>query len=356
MPSVSITVNKFNENAALWDSYVSNHPHASVYHLWFFKTVVEKTYRHRSHYLVAKNDSGIIKGVVPLFYIPSLFLGKSLVSIPFCDYGGVLADSPEVEKALIDAVLKLTKKYKTGYFELRQTSPLHDIDIAFPQLKSNIEVMTSKVRMKVALPADSDTLFDSFPAKLKSQIRKPQKEGCTVQTGGLELLDDFYDVFVYNMRDLGSPVHSINMIRNTISLHPEKNRLFVVYHDNIPVACSCVAGFRETLVNPWASFKRTYQKIAPNMLLYWEMLQYAVKEGYTYFDFGRSTPNEGTYKFKAQWGAVPEQLYWYKIGRFKNSSGPSEEGKKERFIQVWSKLPLSVTMIVGPLLRRQLHM
>jgi hypothetical protein len=31
------------------------------------------------------------------------------------------------------------------------------------------------------------------------------------------------------------------------------------------------------------------------------------------FDFGRSTMNEGTYKFKKQWGCEPTQLHWSEI-------------------------------------------
>ncbi len=350
-----IKVQTFTDTPDLWDSYVLHHPEASVYHLWFFKTVVEKTYRHRSHYLVAKNETGTITGVLPLFYIPSFFLGKSLVSIPFCDYGGILASDLESQKALLSKAFELKEAFKAEYIELRQTNQLHDIAADYPHLSSKIDIVTSKVRMKVALPETPDALFASFPAKLKSQIRKPQKEGCTTKCGGVELIDDFYKVFVHNMRDLGSPVHSKKMIENTISLYSLKSRLFVVYQGETPVACSCVAGSGDTLVNPWASFDRRYQKIAPNMLLYWEMLQYAVNEKYHDFDFGRSTPDEGTFKFKAQWGAQPHQLYWYKIG-VEKSEGTVSEGNKQGFINVWQKLPIPVTKIVGPVLRKQLHL
>jgi FemAB-related protein (PEP-CTERM system-associated) len=352
---MSIHVEQFNENSEAWDSYVLSHPDGSVYHLWFFKMVVEKTYRHKSHYLVAKDESGTITGVLPLFYIPSFFLGKSLVSIPFCDYGGIVASDLESEKALLAKVIELKERLKADYFELRQTNQLHDIASDYPHLTSKIDIVTSKVRMKVALPDTSDALFASFPAKLKSQIRKPQKEGCTTKCGGVELIDDFYTVFVYNMRDLGSPVHSKKMIENTVTLYQAKSRLFVVYQGDTPIACSCVAGSGDTLVNPWASFDRRFQKVAPNMLLYWEMLQYAVNEKYNYFDFGRSTPDEGTYKFKSQWGAQPHQLYWYKVG-VEKSEGAVTEGNKKGFINVWQKLPIRVTKIFGPILRRQLHL
>ena len=62
--------------------------------------------------------------------------------------------------------------------------------------------------MLLKLPATSTELMGSFKSKLRSQIRRPLKAGFTVEVGKSELIDDFYAVFLSNMRDLGSPVHS----------------------------------------------------------------------------------------------------------------------------------------------------
>ena len=39
-------------------------------------------------------------------------------------------------------------------------------------------------------------------------------------------------------------------------------------------------------------------------------MQDAVDAGRTIFDFGHSSPGDGTYDFKEQWGGIPEQLWW----------------------------------------------
>ncbi len=54
---------------------------------------------------------------------------------------------------------------------------------------------------------------------------------------------------------------------------------------------------------PWASSIHDFNALCPNHLLYWSVIETAIADGCTTLDFGRSTPNEGTYKFKAQWGA-----------------------------------------------------
>lgn len=341
-----------NELSYKWDSYVKKHYEANLYHLSFFKSVVESTYHHHSFYFIAIDDNSEIRGILPLFLINSFFYGKELVSLPFCDYGGILADTPDVFNLLFNKATDLYHQQKCTGLELRQINKQY-----FQQnnYSSQIAIKTSKVRMLLKLPQSPDLLFSSFAAKLRSQIRKPQRDGCICVNGGLELLNDFYDVFVFNMRDLGSPVHSKDIMKQMLLKRPECTRIFLVYHQKMPVACSLVSGFNEILVNPWASFKRTHQKIAPNMLLYWEMLNYAVCNGYRFFDFGRSTSDEGTYKFKAQWGALPQQLYWYKYG---NSALKSEDdtGLKKSFMKLWCKLPLPITCMIGPVLRRQIHL
>jgi hypothetical protein len=74
------------------------------------------------------------------------------------------------------------------------------------------------------------------------------------------------------------------------------------------------------------------------------------------FDFGRSTPNEGTYKFKEQWGALPEPVCWeYRL--LNGSALPDQTPKNPKFraaIAVWKRLPLVVTNRLGPHLVRSI--
>jgi hypothetical protein len=50
-----------------WDAYVASHPDAGPYHLYAWKTAVEKSYGHKGLYLMAEDtDSGFVVGVLPL--------------------------------------------------------------------------------------------------------------------------------------------------------------------------------------------------------------------------------------------------------------------------------------------------
>ena len=103
-------------------------------------------------------------------------------------------------------------------------------------------------------------------------------------------------------------------------------------------------------------FVKEFRPLSPNTLLYWHLIRCAIEQGVRVFDFGRSTPDEGTYKFKQQWGAVPEPVCWeYELI---NGTGlPDQSPKNAKFqtaIAIWKRLPLGVTNFLGPRIVRSI--
>jgi FemAB-related protein (PEP-CTERM system-associated) len=343
--------------AGAWDAFVQSHPQGTLYHLFAWKHVVEKTYGHQTYYLTAVKEqtagpfqSVAVLGVLPLFHLHHFLFGNSLVSIPFFDMGGVLADEGGAEEALVAEAVRLGKKLNVENIELR-----HRASALCPQGGSR---SAHKVRMLLDLPASAEALMKGFKSKLRSQIGKAIKDGLCAEIGGEELLNDFYRVFLVNMRDLGSPVHSRRLMENVFKHFPNDARVVVVRYQKQAVAGSIVVGFEEVLENPWASALRRFSHLNANMLLYWTMLEYACEKGFRKFDFGRSTPDEGTYKFKAQWGAKPEPLNWMSISL--NGGGEkssiSEDSKFQMASQIWKKLPVPVTRLIGPRIRKYISL
>ncbi|MFW5775153.1 MAG: GNAT family N-acetyltransferase [Chitinivibrionales bacterium] len=345
-----------------WNDYIQNHRLASVYHHTSFRNAVAATYGHEPFYLIALDEHGAARGVLPLFVIKRPLIGRELVSLPFCDYGGLLADCFDTGAALFRKAMELARELRCTQTQLRQTYPLtylSDILREFtPGKKVVLAEITSKVGMRLTFDGTPNDLFSSFPAKLRAQIRKPMKQGYNSRVGGAELLKDFYSVFVRNMHYLGSPVHSVNLMKNVLLTYREKARLFVVYKGTIPVAGSMTIGFRDTLVNPWASFLREYRRDSPNMLLYWTMLEYAAINGYSTFDFGRSTRDESTYRFKEQWGAKPQSLHWYcaGVGNESIKQSDSQASLRKTFETMWQHLPMGVTAMLGPAVRKYISL
>ncbi len=214
-----------------------------------------------------------------------------------------------------------------------------------------------KVRMLLDLPGCSETLLSSFKAKLRSQVKKPLRDGLTAYVGGNELVDDFYQVFAENMRDLGSPVHSRSWIKNIVANYDDRARVGLVRApDGKPAAGGILLLHPHTVSIPWASSLRRYNRFSPNMLLYWNFLAFAADSGFGRFDFGRSSPGEGTYRFKAQWGAKPEILDWrcyQPDGSLRPNSVENRcSNLRQRIEAIWRRMPLGVTNTLGPMVRR----
>jgi len=323
-----------------WDAYVNSNLLASNYHRYGWRDVIESSFGHRCHYLVAKDNRGSIVGILPLVLMQSRLFGRFLVSQPFFNYGGLLCENHAVGNALLAEACLLRQECGAEHVELRHAE----------LWSADLPTKRHKVSMILDLAKDVETQWQCFNAKLRNQVRKAEKSGLSVVVGGTELQPDFYTVFVRNMRDLGTPVYAEKLFTEVLKVFPEHTRIITVYLEGKPVASGLIVWFRDTVEIPWASSIRDYNPLCPNNLLYWTALQYALGHDFKRFDFGRSTPGEGTYKFKEQWGAKPVQLHWQYLLP-EGASLPelnTKNPKYEMAIRLWQKLPLPVTRLLGP--------
>jgi len=336
-----------------WDEYVLSKADGHPYLFSGWGQAIAQVYKHPVYYLMALGRQRNIKGILPLVHIKNILFGNNLFSMPFADLGGLLADNEKIESALIQKACEIAAEQKVPTVELRQLKPLSDVRLT-PYSKQDRSI--DKVQMILDLPETPEQLMASFKSKLRSQIRRPLKDGLEIKSGGKELLNDFYRVFVENMRDLGSPVHAKKFLASVLA-GVRNSRLFIVYRGNVPLSCSLTLECGETLFNPWASSLRRYSCMSPNMLLYWSMLEYACDSGFKRFDFGRSTPNEGTYKFKQQWGAVGCPLHWATLSLLESNNQVATPNQKSRFeaaMRLWTKMPVAITKVIGPPLRKNI--
>jgi FemAB-related protein (PEP-CTERM system-associated) len=329
-----------------WDAYVNSRPAATGYHLSAWATVFNKAFGHETRYLAAE-AGGEIVGILPLVIFKTPFLRRFIVSLPFVNYGGIVADSPEAERALIEAAIAETGAVRGEYLELRHTRKL------FPSFPSK----EHKVEMILPLAENEERQWTALDRKIRNQVRKAEKSQLQASHGGLELLDAFYDVFAHNMRDLGTPAYGKAWFHQILSNFPENSRIFCVRLGDQPVAASYVFWHGDTMEVPSASALRSFNPMCPNTLLYWEMLRFAIGRGFRNFDFGRSTPGAGTYDFKRQWGAQPHQLtweYWLASGDEALPDFSPQNPRVQWAIEVWRHLPVPVTRAVGPLVVRNI--
>jgi FemAB-related protein (PEP-CTERM system-associated) len=340
-----------DSQSRIWDEFILSSGCAGPYLMYPWGQVAKKAYGHRMFYIMSFGPDGKAIGALPLVFVKAPFLKGSLVSLPFCDYGGIISRDEEAISGLVDFALVLASSLDAR-LEIRSA-------IGIPVLKERygMGVISHKVRMILKLAPNSQVLWDGFKSKLRSQIKKPQKEGLEFRLGGSELIDDFYNVFRINMRDLGSPVHSKKWIESVFEFMGSKAHTGIVYKDTVAIGSGIILECEDMLTIPWASTLAAYNRLSPNMMLYWSFLEYAADNGFTYFDFGRSTPGEGTYRFKEQWGAIPQPLFWYAKGfRDEPEHSVNKGSIREKAARIWAKLPQGLTDIAGPFLRRYISL
>ena len=169
-----------------WDRYVEAHDAGSLCHLFAWRTIVEKSYRLETTFLVADRGHGRIEGVLPLVKVPGLGAAPALVSMPFLDQGGVLADSPAVAAALRQAALKVMADTRARHLDLRGGA---DIGPA----------AGDRFLARLHLPHTRDELWNKIGGKVRNLVRKAEREGVRCKPTGCEGLIPFYDIFARNM-------------------------------------------------------------------------------------------------------------------------------------------------------------
>jgi FemAB-related protein (PEP-CTERM system-associated) len=338
---------RFDGDATEWDSFVRRQSGWTHFHLHGWRTVIERVFGHECIYLVSRDADGVMNAVLPLVRVRSFVFGHYLVSMPFLNYGGPLGSDAGVS-ALAAEAERIAAQSRVKLLELRSRMPL----------PLSLPVSHRKITVVRDLPADSESLWSTLPAKLRSQIKRPRKEGIEVQVGA-EHLDAFYGVFAHHMRDLGTPVLPKRFFAATIDAFGDDVYLAVAYHQNVPVACGCGFRWNDEFEITWASALRAYNAMSPNMLVYWELMARMASAGARLFNFGRCTPGSGTHRFKMQWGGREETLWWYQRAagaeNVAESSTPSpDDGIYALATKVWQKLPVPIATRLGPAIVRSI--
>lgn len=340
MSSLTVTELRSDHDGLLWDQYVLSHPRSTGYHLIAWRRIVEEVFGHLCTYLMVRDERDELRGILPLVLLSSRLFGTFYVSLPFVNYGGVLADSEAVATLLTGEASRRAIDLSASHIELRHQEAG---SIGWPSTQR-------KVSMRLDLPKTFDELWKGFPSKLRSQVRRAQKEDMVVGVGGEEHLEAFYRVFSRCMRDVGTPVYAKNFFGTILRTFPKESRICVVSLKGVAIAAGLLYGFRRVLEIPWAGSDRRYNHLSPNMLLYNSTMEYACQQGFQIFDFGRSTLDSGTYRFKQQWGAQPHPLYWYywlAEGERMAELNP-DNPKYKMAIALWRQLPLQAANLIGP--------
>lgn len=332
-----LRIGAYRGDPAQWDAFVREREGGTHFHLFGWRRVVERVFRHRCIHLAAEEQSGRLVGVLPLVRVKSAVFGHYLVSMPFVNYGGPLGD-PEAVRGLADHAVGLARQSRVDLLELR-SGVRRDLGLTGSH---------RKITVLLDLPPDPELLWRRFRSKVRSQIRRAEKEGVRMRFG-LDQIEPFFAVFSRHMRDLGTPTQPLRFFEAIAEEFPDDVWFGCAYLRDRPVAGGCGFAWAREFEMTWASSLKRYNRLAPNMLLYWSFMQRAIAKGVRVFNFGRCSPGGGTHRFKSQWGGVDEPLCWYRYSLSRRTSTPSPDDPRYRWgPRIWRCLPLRAANALGP--------
>jgi serine/alanine adding enzyme len=344
-----------DENKTEWEEFVSLPNNAGIWHTLKWKEIIEQEYGFKSYYLLAVNDLKVC-GILPLFQVRSLITGNRLVSLPFSYSCGPIADSDNSFTLLTYEAKMLAEKLNCEYLELKMGTPLPDDSINQNQLIESKFFYTSVLN----LSKDPEVIWNSMDARrTKWAVRKAEREGVKIRTEtDSDDIKILHDLKVVTRQKHGSPAPSHQFFQRIMKEFGPKDlvKLWVADYNNKTVSALMFYAFKDTVMPAYIASDDDYKSHMPNNLLYWKAIEWACKNGYKYFDFGRTEPdNENLLKFKSKWGCQNSKIpYYYYPKQPKLLSQNRDSSKVTLITNWWKKAPVQVIRVLGPRLLKHL--
>ena len=334
----SEAVRPFRESdRAAWNVFVRAHPEGTFFHLAEWQDVLRRTFGHQTHYLLAE-QSGEIRGVLPLAEVKSVVFGHALVSTPFCVYGGIVALDESAHAALETAARDLARRLEVGHLEMRNRQrrhpdwPCKDLYVTF--------------RKEISEDAEKNML--AIPRKQRAMVRKGIKEELRVAID--ETVDRHYAIYSESLRNLGTPVFAKRYLQILKETFGDACDIVTILKGERPVASVLNFYFRDEVLPYYGGGTQEARAVAGNDFMYWQVMERGRQRGCRVFDYGRSKRGTGAFDFKTYWGFNPEPLFYeYFLVRCKEVPNLSPANPKySKAIEVWRRLPLWLTQLTGP--------
>ena len=324
-------------DVANWDAFVMCCPEATFFHRSGWKTVIEKAFGHKTHFLLAESE-GKILGVLPLAEVKSFLFGHSLSSLPFCVYGGIAATSESARIALDQAAQQLAATSNVDYLEYRNINTFHP-DWAGKDLY---------VTFRKAIDPDVEQNMLNIPRKQRAMVRKGIKNELVSEID--ENIDRFFSVFAENVHRHGTPALPKRYFKLLKSVFGPDCEVLSVTKNGQVVSSVLTFYFRDEVLPYYAGDTLAARDLAANDFKYWELMRRSCERGIKIFDYGRSKRGTGPFDFKRNWGFEPQPLHYeYQLHRAKSVPEHNPLNPKyQLFIKAWQHLPLAVANFIGP--------
>lgn len=238
------------------------------------------------YYVLARVGEELVGVLLYFIQVQSTKPVLSFLSSRSIIWGGPVTKANDRET--IEGLLQHYKASKpsTIYTQVRNLVDTSSYKDLFKALDYTYE---EHLTILVDLNRPEDDLWKDVYSKRRNQIRRAQKEGCTVdRQTTIAGLRDCYPILeeVYTRAKL--PLPALSHFEALLQFSDDQSGLCiftVTWQDQI-IACMLCLAFGEHLFDYYAGAYSAHYKKYPNDLLPWEVFIWARKHDFTLFDFG----------------------------------------------------------------------
>ncbi len=340
-----IAVRAFAErDRGAWAAFVQSCPDATFFHRIEWRDIIERTFGHRTHYLLAER-AGEVVGVLPLAQVKSLLFGHSLVSLPFAVYGGAAVTDERARGLLHASAAELAGQLQVDHLELRNRAssepgwPRQDLFVTF----------------RKPLAPSVETNMQAIPRKQRAMVRKGMQRGLRSEIDSS--VHRFFELYADNAHRHGTPPFPKRYFESLRQAFGDACEvLTVVSAEGRPVSGVLSFYFRDEVLPYYAGDVPDARELAANDFKYWELMRRACERGCRVYDYGRSKCGTGSFDFKKNWGFEPQPLH-YEYQLLKRDAVPQNNPSNPKYqaaIRLWRRLPRPVVNALGPSIVRNL--
>jgi FemAB-related protein (PEP-CTERM system-associated) len=327
---------------------------AFLYHTNLWQQFISKSFsfnQKQQCFIIAKDqETNEIKTILPITKIKSKIFGNRILSTGFQEYGGVIGDQSYFPK-----MLKFLKnKYQKNFQFLEIKGSINQNNT--PSEK----ILIKKVNYQrfILQLKDEKTVWDNIQKSKRKAIKKSKKE-CTCRELTINDLNQFYNLYLQNMRSFGTPPYNKQYFYNFFKMIQSQGhgKIYGSFKDNKLISALLGFNYNNTVHITTAISNPKYKAFRPSDLMHWYFINWSIKNNYTSFDFGRVRTDSGQFEYKRKWGAqlseLPSFYFLLKDEQIPKLLDPSNK-KYQLIIKIWQHLPLNVTKLVGMRLRKEL--
>lgn len=327
-----------------WDEFVMKEPYAIAWQLFEWSLLVDRHYGAQFYPLVIEEDDKIV-GILPLYRIKPLKGSPRMISVPHAVAGGILAEAPQVRKALLDAAVKIGTDCGAQGLTLKQYKL---------KLEGELTTDDNYYNRELDLSGSTAAVWERITQENRNAILATKGVPLILEHPAGDLTS-FYRYLLRHHRRKGVPCVSQQWVRDLVDLGMYSAA--VLKRDKQIVAATMVKEFKDTVSFPFTcSSGDTRTDHLPVYRLYWELMTKYSEMGYRICHSGRIPKTDDVDPYRLGWGGTKHPYYYqyYPPHDQKTTEFAHKHSwKRNLFSSAWKLIPLPMAGFLGPYVVRQ---